>query len=457
MREIQDTEIYSGSSRSTSSRRVDARQTGELSTIIGDVVRPATRALRALNETLMNPKVLMAAYTNYRRDPRVKREAEALVGAGYDVVFLASRQPDEPHRETIEGVEVIKILKLNDRRTSTLAYIFDYLIFSIALFAHVSIRPKRYQLIHVNNMPDFLVFSAWLPRLLGVPIIHDIHDLMPELFAEKFAAGSGHWLVRLLLTQERWAGRMASAVLTVEDRLKAILAARGIPEQKIRVLMNLPDERIFAPLPRLQKKTKSDPYVLAYHGTLAHRLGLDIALQAVAEIGNRIPALELRIIGAGEERDPLLKLRDELGIQDRVTFSDGYVPVETIPELLADADVGLIPLRLSEGTDIMLPTKLLEYVSMGIPCIVPVTGTISRYFDEKMVHFFEAENHVSLANALIDMYERPEYRRSLAKQATERFGHAHRWSEHKKIYLELVSELVDSPSRSADDDRPIPK
>jgi glycosyltransferase involved in cell wall biosynthesis len=354
-------------------------------------------------------------------------------------------------------VKVIKVRRLNDQRTSARAYILDYLIFFFALFLHLLVRPRRYQLIHINNMPDFLVFAACLPRLFGTPVIHDVHDLMPELFAEKFAAGSDHWLVRLLLAQERWAGRMASAVLTVEDRLKSILAERGIPERKIRVLMNLPDERIFAPLPRRQKKSKSDTYVLVYHGTLAHRLGLDVALRAVSEIGDRISALELRIIGAGEEREPLLKLRDDLGIQDRVTFSDGYVPVETIPGLLADADVGIIPLRLSDGTDIMLPTKLLEYVSVGIPCIVPATGTICRYFDETMVRFFEAEDHVSLANALIDLYERPELRQNLAEQATERFGHAHRWSEHKKIYLELVSDLIGSPSRSADDDRPIPK
>ncbi len=422
----------------------------------GGNVRPDTRALRALAEVLMKPKILMAAYTNYRRDPRVKREAEALVGAGYDVVFLASRQQDEPDRETIEGVQVIKVRRLNDRRTSSWAYILDYLIFFFALFLHLLVRPRRYQLIHINNMPDFLVFAACLPRLLRIPVIHDVHDLMPELFAEKFAAGSDHWLVRLLLTQERWAGRMASAVLTVEDRLKVILAARGIPEQKIRVLMNLPDERIFSPQPRPQK-SESDPYVLVYHGTLARRLGLDIALRAVAEIGDRIPTLELRIIGAGEEREPLLKLRDELGIQDRVTFSDGYVPVETIPGLLADADVGIIPLRVSEGTDIMLPTKLLEYVSVGIPCVVPATGTICRYFDAKMVHFFAAEDYVSLADALVLLHEQPELRQSLAEQATERFGRAHRWSEHKKIYLELVSELVGVPPRSLDDDRPIPK
>jgi hypothetical protein len=52
--------------------------------------------------------IFMAAYTKYRRDPRVKREAEALVEAGHRVVFLAKRQPGEPNRATIAGVEVVK-------------------------------------------------------------------------------------------------------------------------------------------------------------------------------------------------------------------------------------------------------------------------------------------------------------------------------------------------------------
>lgn len=399
----------------------------------------------------------MAAYTNYRRDPRVKREAEALVNEGFEVVFLASRQPNEPNRETIEGVDVIKVLRLNERRTSSAAYIVDYLIFFAALFVHISLRPKRYSLVHINNMPDFLVFAACVPRMLGVPVIHDVHDLMPELFAEKFSAGMDHWLVRVLTLQEKWAGRMASAVLTVEERLKSILAARGIPSAKIHVLMNLPDERIFSPITQRSRKSSSDTFVLVYHGTLARRLGLDIALRAVAHIGDQIPAIELRIIGAGEERDALLELSETLSIGDRVSFSEGYVPVEDIPGLLADADVGIIPLRLSEGTDIMLPTKLLEYVSLGIPCVVPATGTIRQYFDDTMVAFFEAEDHESLANALIFLHQQPKIRYRLAEQATEKFGKHHRWSEHKKRYTQLVSRLTGISPRSAEDARPIPK
>src|SRR5262245_54206694 len=138
--------------------------------------------------------ILMAAYTNYRRDPRVKREAEALVEAGHRVVFLASRQPDQPNREEIAGVEVIKVPTLNADRTSMLFYMLDYALFFLWIMLHLFRHPLRYGLVHVNNMPDFLVLATWLPRLLGRPVIHDVHDLMPELYLEKFGAGDDRLL-----------------------------------------------------------------------------------------------------------------------------------------------------------------------------------------------------------------------------------------------------------------------
>jgi len=385
--------------------------------------------------------ILMAAYTNYRRDPRVKREAECLVG--HRVVFLARRQPGEPHRETVAGVEVIKTRGLKNTKTSALVYMIDYGIFFLSITLHLLCHPLRYRLVHINNMPDFLVFAAWLPRLLGRPVILDVHDLMPELYAEKFGSEEKkNALIRVLGFQERWAGRFASAVLTVEERLKTILSGRGIRGDKIHVLMNLPNERIFAPRPGPATKAEGSPFVVVYHGTLARRLGLDVAIEAAAKARARIPRLELRIIGAGEERAPLIEQRDRLGLQGVVTFSDGFVPVEKIPAMIADADVGLIPLRISGGTDIMLPTKLLEYVSTGIPCITPKTGTIARYFDEHMVQFFEAENVDSLAEAIVALYQNPQRRAALAEQATERFGRTYRWSEHKKLYVRLVDDLI---------------
>jgi glycosyltransferase involved in cell wall biosynthesis len=388
--------------------------------------------------------ILMAAYTNYRRDPRVKREAEALVDEGHHVVFLARRQPGEPQKEVIAGVEVIKTVGLPGKCTSFWEYILDYGIFFVLISAHMTAHPLRYKLIHINNMPDFLVFATWFPRMFGCPVIHDVHDLMPELYSEKFASQGKSWVIRALEVQERWAGKFASAVLTVEERLKDILSHRGIPREKIHVLMNLPDERIFSNRKAVAPKPEDAPFVMVYHGTLARRLGLDIAIEAVARVRTIIPRIELRIVGAGEERGRLIELRDELRLQEMVTFSDGFVPVEHIPAMIDDADVGLVPLRVSSGTDIMLPTKLLEYVSIGIPCIVPKTGTICRYFDEQMVEFFEAENVDSLAKAMIRLYRNPQKRVQLSQEATERFASKYKWSVQKRAYTKLVANLLDA-------------
>jgi glycosyltransferase involved in cell wall biosynthesis len=387
--------------------------------------------------------IFMAAYTNYRRDPRVKREAEALVESGHHVVFLARRQHGEPNRETIAGVDVIKTIGLKNKCASFIEYIIDYVIFFLMIFLHLLLHPLRYQLIHINNMPDFLVFATCLPRLLGIPVIHDVHDLMPEIYAEKFSSGERHWFVKALKMQERWSGKFASAVITVEDRLKDILSERGIPREKIHVLMNLPDDRIFARRDTPSPKLQDSPFVMVYHGTLAHRLGLDIAIEAVYKAKNIVPRMEFRIIGAGEERNRLIALCDQLGMQDMVKFSEGFVPVEKIPAMIHDADVGLIPLRISGGTDIMLPTKLLEYVTMGIPCIAPKTGTISRYFDEEMVQYFDAENADSLADAIITLYRDSGKRTALSRNATERFANIYNWSAHKKVYTNLVERLIE--------------
>jgi glycosyltransferase involved in cell wall biosynthesis len=386
--------------------------------------------------------IFMAAYTNYRRDPRVKREAEALIESGHRVVFLARSQHGEPNRETISGVEVIKTIGLKSKCTSFIEYMIDYTIFFFMIFWHLLLHPLRYEIIHINNMPDFLVFATCIPRLLGIPVVHDIHDLMPELFEEKFSSGSNHWVVRALKLQERWAGKFASAVITVEDRLKDILAERGIPPEKIHVLMNLPDDQIFTKKDLITTKANDQPFVMVYHGTLARRLGLDVALEAIFKVKQSVPNIEFRIIGAGEERDLLITLCDKLGLHEVVKFSEGFVPVEKIPSMIYDADVGLIPLRISSGTDIMLPTKLLEYVAMGIPCIAPKTGTISRYFDEEMVEFFDAENADSLAKAIKTLYQNALKRKALANNASERFGNIYTWSTHKKVYINLIEQLI---------------
>ncbi len=155
-----------------------------------------------------------------------------------------------------------------------------------------------------------------------------------------------------------------------------------------------------------------------------------------------MPRIELRIIGAGEERDRSDRAaRQAWPCGEAVTFSDGFVPVRTVPGLIADADVGIVPLRISSGTDIMLPTKLLEYVTVGIPCIVPEDRhdrTLLRRLHGAVLRGREPR---FARRAMVELYRDPISGSGLrSKQAS--VWQDLRWSEHKKVYTELVDRLL---------------
>src|SRR5262249_59496544 len=150
-------------------------------------------------------------------------------------------------------------------------------------------RRRRYRVIHVHNLPDFLVFAAAIPKLRGVPVILDLHDLMPEFYRGRFEGnGSGlGWAIRL---QERLSRRFADHVITVSEQWRTALVGRGVPEGKCSVVMNVADERVFAPRP---SAASSSEFRLLYHGTVAYRYGLDLALEAVAKVRAEIPEIRL--------------------------------------------------------------------------------------------------------------------------------------------------------------------
>ncbi len=390
-------------------------------------------------------RVAMVAYTYYRSDPRVRREAEALATRGDEVEFFCLRGPDDPSEERLDGVRVRHLPLARYRGASSLLYVGGYILFFLlALFAvSFSHLRRRYDLVHANNMPDFMAFTGLLPRLTGSRVILDIHDTMPEIYQGKFAVDAQHPFIRLLRFQERLSGAFAHHVLTSEHTKREALIEHGLDGEKIDVLLNLPDPRIFRAEDGPAPGSPNGEFRLVFHGTLAPRLGLDIAVRAVARLKAEIPGLRLDLIGDGDQLPALHALARELDVEDLVHFSDGFVPVEELPALLRGADLAVIPTRAEISTRYMLPTKLVEYSALGIPAIVAPTHTIRYYFDEDQVAFFKPGDDSSLSEEIGKLYRDPERRRSLAVGAA-RFFERYHWDRHKEVYLNLVDRLCTS-------------
>jgi hypothetical protein len=114
----------------------------------------------------------MVVYSNYPKDSRVRREAEGLVKAGMSVDVISLRGDGELPNEQVNNVNTYR-LNIKKKRGSKLQYLWQWSFFLIAAFVKLSWLQivKKYHIVHLHNMPDFLVFSAFLPKLIGAKLI----------------------------------------------------------------------------------------------------------------------------------------------------------------------------------------------------------------------------------------------------------------------------------------------
>jgi glycosyltransferase involved in cell wall biosynthesis len=373
-------------------------------------------------------------------EPRVQRQVEALLQAGAAVDVICLRNHGEAAQQDNAALRIHRLPLRRDKRRGLLGQLGEYVAFTLLACLRVTslhLR-RRFQVVQVHNLPDFLVFAALVPRLTGAAIVLDLHDLMPEFYTSRFGSQQG-WLARLVRLQERWSCRFAHHVITVTQPWRAALIERGVPPAKCTVVMNVADDRIFRPRPR-PNGGRLDVHCL-YHGNLTRRNGLDLVLQALAEARRDEPNLRLTLHGWGEFLPELRELARTLGLNGAVTFSTELLPMEALPKLLASADMGLIPYRRDPFTDGILPTKLMEYAAVGLPAVVARTPVIEAYFSPNMLEYFEAGDVTALAQCLLRLSRDPQRRAELAHNI-QQFNLKHNWPAQRAEYLALVRRQV---------------
>jgi glycosyltransferase involved in cell wall biosynthesis len=379
----------------------------------------------------------MVAYTNYLSDARPRREAETLARRGDQVDFISLAEDGRPAEETVEGVRLFRVRQMRYRGGSGVSYLLSYLRFLVAATAKLlsHFLRERYDIVYVHTMPDLIVLVALIPRLLGAKVVLDIHDMMPELYMSKFGISEKHPLIRLLAFQEQLSIRLADQVICVHEPHRDVLFRRGARRAKITVLPNVPDPRIFNS--GLLASSCDGTFRIVYHGTIARRLGLDLAVRAFAKAADSCPGSHLVIYGDGDAANDLDAQIKSSGLEDRIYFSKKLFPVDSVAQMIQGASVGLVPNRRDAATDYMLPVKLLEYVHLGIPVIVPRLLAIQYYFAEDQVVYYEPGDVDELAASICSLYADPEKRAELARKSAE-FAKAFHWEALKEELFKVI-------------------
>lgn len=375
-------------------------------------------------------------------DPRIQRETDALLAAGHEVDIFCLRDDGQPAREQEKRLRIIR-LPVNRGSDGFVGHLLEYVAFTALAAWRLSREHarRRYRLVQVATLPDFLVFAALPLKLLSVPALLDLHEDMPAFFADRFASPLLRPFRPLIGLAARASAATADAIVTVHEPLRQLSIARGVAPDKISVVMNSADPALFAPRPR-PPRTAAEPLRLVHHSSLQRIYGLEVALEALALLRDRpdAPFVTLDVYGDGPYASAIAASIARLALEERVHLH-GRVPIERLPALLAEADAGLVPSLPEPYLAYSLSTKLLEYVALGIPVIASDLATFRTHFTDAALCFVPAGDASALANAIVDLSREPDAAAQRAAEA-QRQAAAYAWPEQARRYLGVAEGLI---------------
>ncbi|MEM3396205.1 MAG: glycosyltransferase family 4 protein [Thermoplasmata archaeon] len=378
--------------------------------------------------------ICMVAYTYYPKDPRVRKEAEALAGNGYSVDIICIRQSGEKREEIINGVRVFRLPMQTARESGKLRYVYQYLMFFLLATFAVSVFHfrKRYHVVHTHSLPDFIVFAGIFPKLFGAKLVLDLHESMPDIYLSKFNAREG-FVYKLVCLAERISTSVADAVITVSEYIAKLLVERRTKKEKLTVIPNVPDIDFYPP-------KCSDAKDIVFAGNLTEYQDIDTVLDAMV----KLPDFKFHIFGDGILLPRIKEKIVKLNLTNRV-FLYGFVPQNELRRKLITSDwfIAVHPCRNIRLAWIALGNKALEYTFLGYVVVSSDMPGVREVFSDECFYYYLPEDAESLANAIRLAYSEKVKTIEKIKKAQEvirRKGMS--WSDVKGKLFQLYSRLT---------------
>ena len=386
-------------------------------------------------------RVAIVVHAIFPGDPRVRRQSDALLDAGYEVDIVCLRQRDEPAEE-IDGRLRIMRLPVNRSFVGFAGHMAEYVAFTAMVAWRLARehRRRRYDLVQVATVPDFLGFAALPEKLAGIPLLLDLHEDMPEFFRDRFPRRLLRPLMPVVTGTARAAAAFADELITVHEPLRELSIARGVDPDRISVVMNSADGRLFDPERHTRRAFMADRTLrLIHHSNLQRIYGLDVAIEGLAMVSPEVP-WHLDVYGDGPWKPAVEASIDRTRTRGRITLH-GRVPMDDLPALLAGADIGLVPSLPEPYLEYSLSTKLLEYAAMGVPTIASDLATFRHHFTDDALCFVPGGDPAALARAVESLAADPGGTVAMGAEA-RRQAASYDWEMQKERYLAVVERLI---------------
>ncbi len=365
----------------------------------------------------------------------------ALQARGQRVVAIApGRGVGDRCEDYLDGVRYIRVATGVDTRSAA-----GHLLGLWRLRASVAevVRQVGAHLIHAHSPGRIGLVGIAAARASGRPCLYEVRGLWEDAAVDRGKYGATAPQYRATRGLETFVLRHADAVAALGRPLRDEIIARGVPSARVFTVENGVDVEQFSPRPAaaewIERYRLAGAFVVGYVGYFYRYEGVDVLMQAFAQVRRRIPHAKLLLVGEGDMAAELRAMAQELEITPSVIFA-GAVPHDAVAAHHALCDVVVYPRRRSRNTELMTPLKPLEAMAMGRSVVVSdVGGLVEVAGDAAAV--FRADDPDDLAATLIELGESREER--LVWQTKGRQWSMQRtWSERVVSYLSVYERLA---------------
>ncbi len=409
------------------------------------------------------PHLVAIVHSYYDEDPRVRRAVSAATGAGWEVDVLALQRPTDEPSGTVDGARIHRLPVQRRQGAGLFSYLIEYARFALTARSalHQIHATSPVSVVHVNSVPDWLIFAATsLRKRAAVPIILDLHEASPEFFKMRFAANDRPLATRALARlvggvvawAERASVRAADWTLVTTPRMLTRLKSE-VPSHSasMQALLNVPEVKRFRS-GEFDRRTwaEGDELRLVYAGALTPTYELDVVIRGLAILRSETPTINatLTIAGRGESEPALKQLASSLGAASAVNFV-GRVPMDDVPKLIAESDITLASTRRDAFTDLTISNKVYEGMAIERVVVASRLATLDDLIPESAAVRYESGSPASFAQAIRRLHEDVSLRASTIKSARAVIVDGANWESESAAYLTLLERLsVDGQPKS---------
>lgn len=378
---------------------------------------------------------------------------------GHEVTVITC-QPNFPYGKLFDGfqnayavgsmsnIKVVRVKTFIAANRGIISRVLDFLSFMV--MGYLAARKETTPDVVVSTSPQFFAAVAawWFAKRRGLKYVFELGDLWPASIAAVGAMKPNLGL-RLIEKLELKMYRDADAVVALTKSFKDNLISRHIPAEKIAVVINGVDLWRYGPRPKNQDLASvadlpKNAFVIGYVGTHGMAHALDNVLSAASKLQDHSDIIFL-FVGAGAERAALMAraLTENL---TNVRFMPPQ-PKDAMPEVWSLCDVALVHLKDSDVFAGVIPSKIFEAMSMGLPILFAgPAGEASHIIEASEAGLVvAAENPDDLAKAAIVFCEDKSVRESASKKS-HAAADQHSRETQARAMMDVLEDVVSKPA-----------